>query len=348
MAWDVIISGAGIIGISLALELRRRGAQVLVLDRANPGKESSSAAAGMLVAFDPGTPEKLCLLAQESAHMYPAFIEMLEGESGMKTDFRHGAITLLDSAEGLNDHRLLSPDELKNLEPAVDPHGCPAYFVESENSVDPNLLMQAAVHAAHRVGVEIRGQTPVERLSLSGDQVEVIAGSNRFLAQAAVNCQGAWAGKPVRPRKGQMIYLRPESPALLKHVVRAPQAYLVPRSTGKILVGATVEDVGFDKSVAPEMIRQLHQAAAQVVPALASAPIVASWAGLRPGTPDDLPILGRSETPGIFVATGHFRNGILLAPITAKVMADLIADKLPVQDISAFSPARFAGAATRS
>jgi glycine oxidase len=109
-------------------------------------------------------------------------------------------------------------------------------------------------------------------------------------------------------------------------------------------VGATVEDVGFDKNVLPETIQQLHRAAARLVPELAAAPVVAGWAGLRPGTPDDLPILGQSETAGVFIASGHFRNGILLAPITAKIMADLIAGKTPALDISAFSPSRFASA----
>jgi glycine oxidase len=118
--------------------------------------------------------------------------------------------------------------------------------------------------------------------------------------------------------------------------------YLVPRSSGRILVGATVEDVGYDKSIDPQVVRQLHEAAAEIVPDLSSAEVVASWAGLRPGSPDDLPILGASESPGIFIASGHFRNGILLAPITAKIMADLITGKASALDISRFSPTRFA------
>ena len=142
-----------------------------------------------------------------------------------------------------------------------------------------------------------------------------------------------------------MLYVQPQRHDLLQHVVHAPDAYIVPRSTGKILVGATVEDVGFDKTVAP--IDHSGSAAERPQDTCLSwspAPIIESWAGLRPGTPDDLPILGPTEAPGVFVASGHFRNGILLAPITAKIMADLMTGKAPALDIGAFAPSRFAPA----
>ena len=147
--------------------------------------------------------------------------------------------------------------------------------------------------------------------------------SDTFSAAAAVDCRGAWSGAPVRPRKGQMLYVLPQA-SLLQHVLRTPEVYVVPRSSGKILIGATVEDVGFDKSVDPSAIQQLVTAASKYLPELASAPITQSWAGLRPGTPDDLPIIGPTNIPRVFAATGHFRNGILLAPVTAQIMADLI------------------------
>jgi glycine oxidase len=137
-----------------------------------------------------------------------------------------------------------------------------------------------------------------------------------------------------------MLYIQPQS-GMLDHVLRTPDVYIVPRSSGKILVGATVEDVGFDKTVNPSAIQQLLNSAAKYLPSLASAPITHSWAGLRPGTPDDLPILGPTDTAGVFVATGHFRNGILLAPVTAKIMADLVAGHPSLMNIGAFSPARF-------
>lgn len=343
-SWDVIIAGAGIIGVSLALELRERGATVLVLDRGEPGQEASSAAAGMLAAGGFETPPALRPLALESARMFPEYVGKLEALSNIKTDFRqHGTIVFQDSAATAPaQYRKLSCDDLRRLEPSLHNPGQEAFFVQ-EDTVDPRLLMQAALAAAQKSGVEIRGNTEVREIRSVGSNVEVetVGATRPIHGRAAVNCQGAWAGAPVRPRKGQMLYVRPEEKNLLQHVIHAPEAYIVPRSSGKILIGATVEDVGFDKTVATSTIQQLLSSAARYLPELESSPIVETWAGLRPGTPDDLPILGPTDAPNVFAATGHFRNGILLAPITAKIMANLIMGQ-PVQyEISSFSPARF-------
>ncbi len=186
----------------------------------------------------------------------------------------------------------------------------------------------------------MRGHTTVTGIRARADAVEIMTQADAYSAASAVDCRGAWSGAPVRPRKGQMLYVLPQV-TLLQHVLRAPEVYLVPRSSGKILIGATVEDVGFDKSVDPSAIHQLLSAAAKYLPALASAPVTQNWAGLRPGTPDDLPIIGTTDKPRVFVATGHFRNGILLAPVTALIMADLIHGRPSTLDIRAFSPDRF-------
>jgi len=165
--------------------------------------------------------------------------------------------------------------------------------------------------------------------------------------EKVVNCAGAWSGQigplklPTRPVKGQMLCLVMPSRDLLKCVVRTPEVYLIPRSDGRLLVGATVEEAGFDKRTVPETIQRLHRAALKLVPKLKDARILEDWAGLRPGTPDNLPILGATSTPGYYVATGHFRDGILLAPITARVMADVIEGRQPDFDLRLFSPARF-------
>ncbi|HET9365060.1 MAG TPA: glycine oxidase ThiO [Candidatus Angelobacter sp.] len=344
-SWDVIIVGAGIIGVSLALELRERGATVLVLDKAEPGSEASSAAAGILAAGGFETPPALGPLALESARMFPEYVRKLEALSGVKTDFRqHGTIVFQDSASTTSEqYRKLGSDDLRRLEPSLHNPGHQAFFVQ-EDTVDPRLLMQAALAAAQKSGLEIRGNTEVLEIRSVGSIVEVeIAGATSPIrGKAAVNCQGAWAGAPVKPRKGQMLYVRPEKKNLLQHVIHAPEVYIVPRSSGKILIGATVEDVGFDKTVAPSTIQQLLSAAARYLPELELSPIVESWAGLRPGTPDDLPILGSTDAPNVFAATGHFRNGILLAPITAKIMADVVTGKKPSLDISPFAASRFA------
>jgi glycine oxidase len=342
---DVIIAGAGIIGVSIALELRERGLQVLVLDRGEPGQEASSAAAGMLAAFDPETPFALRSVAEESARMFPDYVRKLENLSGMQVDLRsQGTIALLDgssasAASSLGTHRRLSADELRRMEPAVAIQGYSAFFVE-ESSVDPVLLMRAALKAASAVGIGVRGSVEVRELRAHGGQIEATTGQGRLSAAKAINCCGAWSGAPVKPRKGQMLAVRPQD-THLEHVIHAPGIYLVPRSSGSLVIGATVEDIGFDKTVEPETIQELHRAAVELVPDLASAEIVASWAGLRPGTPDDLPVLGETEVQGVFTASGHYRNGILLAPVTARIMANLCTGKPPGMDISRFSPARF-------
>jgi glycine oxidase len=339
-SWDVIIAGAGIIGVSLALELRERGASVLVLDRADPGSEASSAAAGMLAPADPETPIALRPLAMASARMFPAFVQKLESVGNIPVDFRRvGTISLLEENAALHEYRNLSIAELQRLERSVHTAGLSAFFVQ-EDSVDPLLLTRAALAAARNLGVEIRAHTAVTEIRAQDKAVEVLTEADTFTARCAVDCRGAWSGAPVRPRKGQMLYVQPEA-SVLQHVLRAPDVYLVPRSSGKVLVGATVEDVGYDKTVNPATIRRLLSLAARYLPALASAPIIESWAGLRPGTPDDLPILGPTDIRRVFVATGHFRNGILLAPITAQIMADLVQDRPSPLGVSAFSPNRF-------
>jgi glycine oxidase len=341
---DVIIAGAGIIGVSIALELRSRGGQVLVLDRRQAGEEASSAAAGMLAPADPETPVPLRPLAFESARLFPDYVQKLESSSGMNVDFRRqGTISFLEGAEVPPQYNRLSSEELSRLEPGLAPRGRPAFFVREE-TVDPALLVRAAAAAAARNGVEIRGNSTVKEIRAKGGQIEVVCGSEFLRARAVVNCRGAWSGAPVKPRKGQSLYVEPKRSGLLQHAVVAPEVYIVPRSSGKVLIGATVEDVGYDKTVEPQTVQSLYRAAGELVPELASAPVTESWAGLRPGTPDDLPLLGETETQGVFIASGHFRNGILLAPVTAQIVADLIAGKPASMDISAFSPQRFAAA----
>jgi glycine oxidase len=296
----------------------------------------------MLAPADPETPAALRPLAALSARLYPEYVDGLEEASGTKVDFRHhGTIAVSGEHPFPQQYRKLALDELSRMEPELNATERRAFFVQ-EDAVDPASLVQAAVIAAKRAGVEIRGDTAVEAITPGNGVIEVLTGTERLRAKSVVNCRGAWSGAPVRPRKGQAMYVRPERARCLEHTVVAPEVYMVPRSSGKIFIGATVEDVGYDKIVDPAVIRGLHRAAAQLVPELAAATITESWAGLRPGSPDDLPLLGPTEAPGVFVASGHFRNGILLAPLTARIMADLVAGNPSRVDISPFSPLRFA------
>jgi glycine oxidase len=197
------------------------------------------------------------------------------------------------------------------------------------------------------LGVDVSSGEEVIAVNLSDGRVSgVTTRKTSFLAAKVVNCAGAWSGQiapyafPARPVKGQMVCLVSAS-RMLKHVIRSPEVYVIPRSDGRIIVGTTVEEVGFDKRTDVAAIQRLRAAAIAMVPELRNAKILEDWAGLRPGTPDGLPILGATGTSGYYVATGHFRDGILLAPITSQVMTAVIEGKNPEHDLAPFSPARF-------
>jgi len=356
---DVIVVGGGIIGLTLSIALRKRGLRVLVVERGEPGREASYAAAGMLADCTLETPPALQLLAMASARMYPEFVHELQDESGMNVDLRDDGTILFPHAsvppQFYAEHQLPAP--LTELEPALADAKTPAVYLPAvylpavylkERSVDPRALVAAALKAAKHRGVDISSGTTVTDLLLSDGRVTgVRTDRTQYGTSCVVNCAGAWAGSfstprfPTRPVKGQMLSVACAQRDVIRHVIRAPEVYMVPRSDGRILIGSTLEEAGYDKRTDAETIHRLHQAAIHLVPALEQARILEDWAGLRPGTPDDLPMLGATTTPGYFVAIGHFRDGILLTPVTAHVMAQAITGERPDHDISAFSPARF-------
>jgi glycine oxidase len=349
--WDVIVVGAGIIGLSLSLELRKQGAGVLVIDKGEPGKEASSAAGGMLVDCSAETAPALQELARASARMYPEFAHELQVESGVFVDLRDQGAIVFPPPEHVHERpgfslASLLPAPLSELEPELA-DSRPALYLK-ERSVDPRALTHAALLSAKRRGVDVSSADAVTAVNISDGRVSgVSTKKTSFGAAKVVNCAGAWSGQigphsfPARPVKGQMLCLVSPSRGLLKHIVRSPEIYLIPRSDGRILVGATVEEAGFDKRTDSTTMQRLHRAAVALVPALKNAKILEDWAGLRPGTPDALPILGETPTPGYYVATGHYRDGILLAPITARLMAQVIAGKSAENHLDAFSPGRF-------
>jgi glycine oxidase len=347
--WDVIVIGAGIIGLSLAIELRKSGRSVLVVEKGEPGREASWAAGGMLADFGLEIPAPLQALATQSAAMYPEFVHELEDESRLKIDLRsEGTLLFLDS---IPDRALRQsyplPAPLENLEPALrTPAQAPLFL--KERSVDPRDLTSAAIAAARHRGIDFSSGDQVLEVEIDhGKAAGVRTNKTRFGASVVVNCAGAWAGQigphafPTRPVKGQMLCVVMPQKELLRHVVRTPNVYLIPRSDGRLLIGATQEEAGFDKQTVPETLQKLRKAALELVPKLADARILEAWAGLRPGTPDNLPILGETATPGYFVAAGHFRDGILLAPITARVMGQVIAGQKPEFDLKPFAAERF-------
>jgi len=350
--WDAIIIGAGIIGLSLSIELRKRSARVLIVERGEPGREASHAAAGMLVECATETPPTLQPLAFASARLYPEFAHELQDESGITVDLRDAGALIFPPPEHVHERpgfttESLLPAPLAELEPALADPKRPAFLLK-ERSVDPRALTAAALKAAKHRDVDISSGAAVTGVLVSDGRVSGVSTNKTvYAAPVVVNCAGAWAGQlaphhfPTRPVKGQMLAVADASHHLLRHVIRAPEVYIVPRSDGRILIGATVEEAGYDKRTDPNIIHRLHQSAIRMIPALAHARVLEAWAGLRPGTPDQLPILGATATPGYFVATGHFRDGILLAPVTAQVMAQVITGVKPEHDLSFFSPQRF-------
>lgn len=354
--WDAIVVGAGIIGLSLAIELQKQGLGVLVVEKGEPGREASWAAGGMLCDFAAETPPELRELATASARMYPEFVRELEDESGLKIDLRsEGTLVFTHVETGHSPATTQSyalPAPLAELEPALqiangtEPRLIPQCV--NERCVDPRHLTAAAIASARHRGIDFWSGDDVVAVEMaSGKASGVRTNKTQFAAGLVVNCAGAWAGQigphpfPTRPVKGQMLCVAMPEKELVRHVVRTPDVYLIPRSDGRMLIGATAEEAGFDKQTVPETIQKLRQAAIDLVPRLADARILEAWAGLRPGTPDGLPILGATPTPGYFVATGHFRDGILLAPVTAKVMAEMMTGPTPQIDVSKFSAGRF-------
>jgi glycine oxidase len=348
---DVCIAGAGIIGLSLALELHGRGYRVAVFDRGAPLAESSTAAAGMLAAHDPDNPPQLLALAKLSLSLYPEFLDRVRARSGINIPFQTHTTLQSVSPHATPANTELTHEDLTHLLPALTP-GNHRFILLDEHSLDPRQLASALLAAIRATTIDLRSHTPVLSARSIGHDVEITIPGGIIHAARFINCAGAWAAStsrlpniPVMPKKGQMFSVSLPSSLPLHFVVRTPDIYIVPRTTGpaagRAIVGATVEDVGFDKTVYSVDIDRLRLLASALLPTIGHAPQLEAWSGLRPATPDGLPLLGVIPgQPNHFVASGHYRNGILLAPAAAHVMAKLIAGETPSIDLSPYSPAR--------
>jgi glycine oxidase len=363
---SVIIVGGGIIGGSVAFELAQRGARVLVLDRQTAGCEASWAAAGMLTPA-PETPDAMALvpLARASMAIYADFVAGVERASGQRASYhREGALVAFfaDDAErelstflALNHGAGLRAEavrveEARRMEPPLSPAARSAAWLPDEGWVDNRALARAVLGAAVARGAEVRAGLGVTALALAdGRCTGVIAGGRVLSAQHVVIAAGSFSSQvedvacyaPTSPARGQMIALR-HTGVSIGRAIRSQRGYLVPREDGRILAGSTIERAGYEKGVTPEGLQQVLAAAVQIAPALAAAQVVETWSGLRPDTPDHLPILGPTDVEGLVMATGHYRNGILLAPITAKLIADWILEGKAHPLLEPFSPLRFA------
>ena len=349
---DVIVAGAGIVGLTIALELARSGYRVRVVERGRAMSEASWAAAGMLSVEDPDHPAELTELAALSIRLYPEFLSVVEGLSGQSVRLRTRATLIATMASQGRFHRndtptcyAISADEAELRVPGLATDGRSFLWLE-EGSLDPRDLCVALPLAVTAAGATLQEETEVLAVTSHSGAVEVRTQRGTLRADAFVNCCGAWAAKvqplaaEVEPRKGQMLTVLLPPPMDLAYVLRAPDVYMVPRGAGQIVIGATVERVGFDRRVEPRVVERLHAQAAELWPPIASAQVVESWSGLRPGTADGLPLIGSAGQPHCWVATGHFRNGILLAPATALVVRQLLQGSPAAVKLDAFVPGR--------
>jgi len=366
---DVLIVGGGIIGGSIAFELACRKLNVVVLDRQQPGQEASWAAAGMLSPA-PDTPAAIPLvpLARASLALYPQFISAVEEASGFETGYRaEGTLEALfhgDAERELSTlvalhHGLglacepLPLEEAREMEPMLGREMNAAAFLPDEASVDNRALTSAVLAAAQAAGVTLRAGAEVASLLRDGAScvgVKTSAGE-AISAPRVVLAAGCWSAllpeaaqfAPTLPVRGQMIALR-HTGKTIRRVLRSAYVYLVPRDDGrpqKIVAGSTLENAGYEKRVTSGGLGKILSAVNELAPGLADAEVVETWCGLRPGTPDQLPILGPTEIEGLVIATGHYRNGILLAPVTAKLIAEWIVERRTSLDWTRFSPLRF-------
>jgi glycine oxidase len=362
----VLVVGGGIIGCSIAYELTKAGCAVTVLERSTPGAEASSAAAGVLSPLAEASHPPSSRLVRESWALYPALARELHAATGIDVELTtRGTIRPLFTVEDIKAAAVIAEwavrqrygveawdaADLRAREPALSRDVRGAMFVRADHWINNQRLMVAYAQAAAAAGVSLITGCAVSRVLVEDGRARgVVADGDRFEADAVVLAAGAWTSAlvasfggrlPVEPRRGQMVALG-HVPPVIVHCVTAHDIYMVPRPSGELLIGATVERVGFQRAVTAEGIARLLSSAIELVPAVAGLPITRTWFGFRPWAPDGRPILG--PWPGVdnlWIATAHFREGILLAPITARLITEWIVGGSPSIALDAFLPARF-------
>lgn len=362
---DVLIIGGGVMGCATALALAKRGVATSVLERSVPGAEASSAAAGILGAqvesHADGPMARLCLASRA---LYADWIADIQAQTGIDVGFRacgvlKAALTQAEleraasevawqGAAGLSVDQL-DGDAARGIEPALTAEAVGAVRFAGDARVDPPLLLRALRVAAERAGARFQSGALVRRVAIEGGRARgvTLEDGSTLAAGSVVIAAGSWsalvegsslAPGSVRPARGQIVELMATIPPL-RGAVFGPDCYLSPRDDGRVLVGSTLEFVGFRPGVTAGAVRDLLAAAIRLVPSLAEASVGPAWSSFRPYTRDELPLLGATPVERLFLATGHFRNGILLAPITGVIVARAILGE-PVPEAAAFSSRR--------
>ena len=365
-SYDVVVVGAGIVGLACAWRAAQRGLSVLVLDRGPAGGGASSTAAGMLAPVTEAEfgEEALLRLNLAGAAAWAAFAAELAERSGLDTGYRQcGALVVAADRDDLDELRRLhafqrslgldaewlTGRECRRLEPGLSPRVGGGVLAPHDHQADPRATLRALRAALEHEGGEL--VEGVEVTSVEG--VGVATGGGLIDAGEVVVAAGAWSARlardapPVRPVKGQVLRLREPRAGtpLAARIVRTPRCYVVPRASGEVVVGATVEERGFDATVTAGGVHRLLEAAWEALPDVEERELVETSVGFRPGTPDNAPVIGRATRGGPIWATGHHRNGILLAPLTATAVSALLADAPPPEPLAGFGPERFAAVA---
>jgi glycine oxidase len=367
MDGDVVIVGGGIVGLAAARALAAAGARTLVVERGRVGAEASTAAAGMVAPQAEAAGESPLLdLALMARDYHRALAPALQSETGLSVDLAaRGLIEIALTEEDLRRlevrrawqaHRGLAVEALgaadvRAAEPNVNPAACGGLLVPGDGCVDNVRLVRALEASALGRGATILTGRLVTGLVVEGGRVAgVRAAGETFRAPVVVNAMGAWAGHlagdplapPVEPVRGHIVAFD-MPPAFIRHVVCSARGYLVPRVDGRTLAGSTADRVGFDKTVTAAALATVLGIALEIAPVLADVRVADSWGGLRPGTPDGLPIIGPGALPGLFHAAGLYRNGILLGPLVGEIVAGLVRGQAPPVDLGPFAVARFGG-----
>jgi glycine oxidase len=373
---DLLVIGAGVIGLAIAWRAAARGMRPLVLDAGEPGGGATGVAAGMLAPVTEANfgEHALVELNLASARRYPAFITELEQAGGDPTGYlRTGALNVAvdrDQAEELVrlhdlqrslglEARWLSVRECRALEPGLSTRVAGGIEAPGDHQVSPRLLASALRAALERAGGSVRPHTRADSLATEGGETAgvVLESGELVAARTVVVAAGArsaelglppGAAVPVRPVKGQILRLQgdPAAPVTTR-IVRTPEVYAVPRADGRLVVGATVEDRGFDAAVTAGGVLELLREAYEVLPGITELELLQASAGHRPATPDNEPLVGEGAVPGLIWATGHWRNGVLLAPVTADAVVGLLVDGELALELRPFTPDRFAPAEVR-
>ena len=362
----ITVVGGGIIGCATAYELAKQGCAVTLFERGMPGSEASGAAAGLLTPLTDSAGSPFERLAVRSWRLYPDLVDELRERTGIDVEYvKRGTIYPLFDADDVRqaearvagreprDFGIEAWDtaDVRVREPALATRVRGAMFVGANHWVNSQRLVMAYAQAAVTAGVMLRSGTSVSRIIVEDGRAHgVVADGDRWEADAVLLAAGAWtsalaasfgARLRVEPARGQMIAVA-HVPPVLNHAVHVEDIYLVPRPSGELLIGATVERVGFQRAVTAEGISSLLATAIDLVPSLGSLPIARTWYGFRPWAPDSLPVLGPwPDVEGLWVATAHFRSGILLAPITARLMTEWMTTGAPGIDTEPFAPQRF-------